>query len=81
MEELYIADKTDDKFGKYVCYGIATIFFFHIFVNMGMIMGIMPVTGLPLLLMSYGGSSLVFSFFMLGIVQSIKIYRNNGGSR
>ena len=78
---LYIADKTDDKFGKYVCYGIATIFFFHIFVNMGMIMGIMPVTGLPLLLMSYGGSSLVFSFFMLGIVQSIKIYRNNGGSR
>lgn len=72
---IYIADTTEDKFGKYVCYGIATIFFFHIFVNLGMIMGIMPVTGLPLLLMSYGGSSLVFSFLMLGVVQSVKIYR------
>ena len=72
---LYIADTTEDKFGKYVCYGIATIFFFHIFVNMGMIMGIMPVTGLPLLLMSYGGSSLVFSFLILGVVQSVKIHR------
>ena len=74
---LYIADTTQDKFGKYICYGVATIFFFHIFVNMGMIMGIMPVTGLPLLLMSYGGSSLVFSFLILGVVQSVKIHRGN----
>lgn len=73
---IYIADTTEDKFGKYVCYGIATIFFFHIFVNLGMIMGIMPVTGLPLLLMSYGGSSLVFSFLMLGVVQSVKTHRS-----
>lgn len=72
-----IADKTDDKFGKLICYGVATIFFFHIFVNLGMIMGIMPITGLPLLLMSYGGSSLVFTFLMLGIVQSVKIHRGN----
>ena len=74
---LYIADTTQDKFGKYICYGVATIFFFHIFVNMGMIMGIMPVTGLPLLLMSYCGSSLVFSFLILGVVQSVKIHRGN----
>ncbi|MDO4690696.1 MAG: rod shape-determining protein RodA [Fusobacterium sp.] len=72
---IYIADTTEDQFGKLICYGIATIFFFHIFVNLGMIMGIMPVTGLPLLLMSYGGSSLVFSFLMLGVVQSVKIHR------
>lgn len=72
---VYIADTTEDRFGKLICYGIATIFFFHIFVNLGMIMGIMPVTGLPLLLMSYGGSSLVFSFLMLGVVQSVKIHR------
>ncbi|PID67326.1 MAG: rod shape-determining protein RodA [Fusobacteriales bacterium] len=71
-----IADKTENKFGKFICYGIATIFFFHIFVNLGMIMGIMPVTGLPLLLMSYGGSSLVFTFLMLGIVQSVRIHRS-----
>ncbi|MBS9775594.1 MAG: rod shape-determining protein RodA [Fusobacterium sp.] len=72
---IYIADRTQDEFGKFICYGIATIFFFHIFVNLGMIMGIMPVTGLPLLLMSYGGSSLVFTFLMLGIVQSVRIHR------
>lgn len=72
---LGIADKASDKFGKYICYGITTIFFFHIFVNMGMIMGIMPVTGLPLLIMSYGGTSLVFSFFMLGVVQSVRIHK------
>ena len=77
IQILYIADTTEDKFGRYICYGIATIFFFHIFVNMGMIMGIMPVTGLPLLLMSYGGSSLVFSFLILGVVQSVKIHRGN----
>ncbi len=74
VQIIYIADKTEDKFGKLICYGIATIFFFHIFVNLGMIMGIMPITGLPLLLMSYGGSSLVFTFLMLGVVQSVRIH-------
>ena len=72
---LKIAESTDEKFGKLICYGVVAIFFFHIFINLGMIMGIMPVTGLPLLLMSYGGSSLVFAYMMLGIVQSIKFYR------
>ena len=55
--------------------GISAIIFFHIVVNIGMVMGIMPVTGLPLLLMSYGGTSFLFTFAMLGIVQSINIYR------
>ncbi|MDR1831481.1 MAG: rod shape-determining protein RodA [Fusobacteriaceae bacterium] len=72
---LQVADTTEDPYGKLVCYGIASIFFFHVAVNIGMIMGVMPVTGLPLLFMSYGGSSLLFSFMMLGIVQSVKIYR------
>jgi rod shape determining protein RodA len=75
LQILQIAETTEDPYGKLVCYGIASVFFFHIIVNVGMIMGVMPVTGLPLLFMSYGGSSLLFSFMMLGIVQSIKIYR------
>lgn len=75
IQILKIADDTEEKFGKLICYGIASIFFFHIFINLGMIMGIMPVTGLPLLLMSYGGSSLVFAYMMLGIVQSVKFHR------
>jgi len=72
---LQIADTTEDPYGKLICYGISAIFFFHVTVNIGMIMGVMPVTGLPLLFMSYGGSSLLFSFMMLGIVQSVKVYR------
>lgn len=71
---LAIAQKSDSEYGKLVAYGISGIIFFHTVVNLGMIMGVMPVTGLPLLLMSYGGSSFVFVFMMLGIVQSIKIY-------
>lgn len=73
---LYVADTTNDKFGKLICYGIGSIFFFHFLINVGMTMGIMPVTGKPLLLMSYGGTSLLISFMMLGIVQSIRIYRD-----
>ncbi len=71
---LRIGDKSD-AFGKLVCYGISAIFFFHIVVNIGMVMGVMPVTGLPLLLMSYGGTSYLFAFAMLGIVQSVNVYR------
>lgn len=71
-----IGDKSKDEFGKLVSYGVAGVFIFHTLVNLGMIMGIMPVTGLPLLFMSYGGSSLVFSYIMLGIVQSVKVYRD-----
>ncbi|MFK4785779.1 rod shape-determining protein RodA [Fusobacterium sp. MFO224] len=72
---LKIADSTKDEYGKLVCYGIASIFFFHTFINLGMIMGIMPVTGLPLLFMSYGGSSFIFGFLMIGVVNSVKIHK------
>lgn len=71
---LRIGDKTEG-YGKLICYGISAIFFFHIVINIGMVTGIMPVTGLPLLLMSYGGTSFLFAFAMLGIVQSINVYR------
>lgn len=77
LQILYVADNTEDKFGKLVCYGIAAIFFFHFVINVGMTMGIMPVTGKPFLLMSYGGTSLLLSFIMLGIVQSVRIHREN----
>lgn len=76
MQILYIAETTIDRFGKLICYGIGSIFFFHFVINVGMTMGIMPVTGKPLLLMSYGGTSLLISFIMLGIVQSVRIYRD-----
>ncbi len=71
-----IGDKSRDEYGKYLCYGIAGVFIFHVLINVGMIVGIMPVTGKPLLLMSYGGTSMILSFIMLGIVQSVKMHRD-----
>jgi rod shape determining protein RodA len=48
---------------------------FQIAVNVGMVVGLMPVTGIPLPLMSYGGSSILFSFLALGIVMNIRMRR------
>lgn len=75
LREILNIGDTTNGYGKLICYGISAILFFHILVNIGMVIGIMPVTGLPLLLMSYGGTSFVLVFAMLGIVQSINIYR------
>lgn len=66
----------NDDYGRIIIYGIAGIFLAHVIINVGMTLGIVPVTGKPLLLMSYGGSSFLSSFAMIGLVQSIKT--NNG---
>ena len=50
-----MAYKTPDKFGKLLIVGVAAMFFFHIFENIGMTIGLMPITGIPLPFMSYGG--------------------------
>src|SRR5205823_3986621 len=60
-----------DSFGRILAGGILAMFLFQTFVNMGMNIGIMPVTGIPLPLLSSGGSSLVTCFGALGILQSI----------
>jgi len=66
-----------DPFAKYFCAGLAGMIFFHFIINVGMTMGIMPITGLPLLFMSYGGSSVMTSMIGIGIVLSIYIRRFN----
>lgn len=70
---LRVATISRDRFGVLIAIGVATIFLFHVFVNIGMAMGIMPVTGLPLPFISYGRSSLVVSILSLGLLQSIAI--------
>jgi rod shape determining protein RodA len=60
-----------DNFGTYLSLGIFFMLFFQIIINIGMNMGIMPVTGIPLPLVSYGGSSLLTTLLALGLVQSI----------
>ena len=68
---LHVATVARDRFGVLIAVGIATIFLFHVFVNIGMTMGLMPVTGIPLPFISYGRSNLVVSVIALGLVQSI----------
>lgn len=70
-----IAAMAKDGFGMYVAMGIFGMIVFHIVVNIGMNMGIMPVTGIPLPLFSYGGTALITTCLALGIVQSVYRYR------
>ncbi len=60
-----------DKLGRLLAAGFVTLLFFHVFVNMGMTIGLMPVTGIPLPLISYGGSFMICTMSGLGIVQSV----------
>ncbi|MDR1428737.1 MAG: rod shape-determining protein RodA [Spirochaetaceae bacterium] len=67
-----ITRTTSDPFGSYIASGFAAMVAFHFIVNVGMTMGIMPITGIPLLFMSYGGSALISA--MTGIGLSLSIY-------
>jgi len=69
---IQIAFESKDKFGALLASGITSIFFFHIFINIGMVLGIMPVTGLPLSFFSYGGSNLIMAMIGIGILINIR---------
>lgn len=70
-----IASLSRDLLGTYLCAGVFTMLLWQVFQNVGMTLGIMPVTGLPLPFISYGGSSLITYFAMFGIVQSVHMRR------
>ncbi len=70
-----IAQLARDPFGTLVCVGVLCLFMFQIFENVGMTMGIMPVTGIPLPFMSYGGSATIAEFAAMGIVLNIHMRR------
>tara|TARA_B100000161_G_scaffold265559_1_gene242494 strand:- start:3361 stop:4527 length:1167 start_codon:yes stop_codon:yes gene_type:complete len=60
-----------DEFGRMMALGLSVLFFSHIFVNIAMTIGLLPITGLPLPLMSYGGSFIISTLLGLGLIQSI----------
>lgn len=68
---LKIASETNDRFNFSLIVGVLSMLIFQIFVNIGMNVGILPITGITLPLISYGGSSLIATFFCLGIVASV----------
>ena len=73
---IQIALETKDKFGALLAIGIISILFFHILVNIGMVIGIMPVTGLPLSFFSYGGSNLFMIMMGIGILNNINMNKS-----
>ncbi len=68
---IYIAKTAKDDLGSYIAAGIAGIFIFHMMENIGMTMGLLPITGVPLPFVSYGGSSLVTNLILIGILLSV----------
>ncbi len=70
-----IAQLASDPVGMLLCVGVMSMLLFHVFENIGMNLGIMPITGIPLPLVSQGGSSVLASFVALGLVQSVHMHR------
>lgn len=72
---LNITQSTEDPFGALVCVGIGSILFWHFFINVGMVIGVLPVVGVPLPLLSYGGSSMLTTMGSLGLVSGVSLRR------
>lgn len=70
---LLIGWQAQDSFGMMIAVGLATMILFQLMVNVGMVLGVMPVTGIPLPFVTYGGSSLISLLFGMGILQSIRM--------
>ncbi len=77
MRILKIASQTKDEFLSLTVIGILAVYFVHLVINVGMAVGIMPVIGIPLPFVSYGGTSLLVNMFMLGIVANVYRTRKN----
>tara|TARA_Y100001970_G_scaffold104155_1_gene130480 strand:- start:7005 stop:8129 length:1125 start_codon:yes stop_codon:yes gene_type:complete len=71
-----IGNMTRSNFGKLFCFSFATAFFIYVVVNMGMVLGLLPIVGSPLPILSYGGSSMMAIMLGLGIVMSCKVYKD-----
>jgi len=69
------AGRARDRLGRLLAVGVVTLLFSHIFINIGMNIRLMPVTGIPLPLLSYGGSSVLCSLIAMGILQNVHLYR------
>ncbi len=76
VRALRIAARADDLFGTLIASGVAVWFAFQAFVNVGMTIGIMPITGLPLPFVSYGGSAVFADMIAIGMLQSVRRHRS-----
>jgi rod shape determining protein RodA len=72
-----IASQARDRLGRLLAIGIVALLFCHVFVNIGMNIRLMPVTGIPLPLLSYGGTSVLCSLVAMGLLLNVRIYRQS----
>jgi rod shape determining protein RodA len=75
LSGLYVASQAKDLIGRLLSIGIVMLLFTHIFMNIGMTVAVTPITGLPLPMVSYGGSFLIITMACLGLLQSVWIHR------
>jgi rod shape determining protein RodA len=75
MQIVQNAQSAPDRAGMFICMGVCSLLLFHVLVNAGMAVGRMPVTGIPMPLMSYGGSSMLSVCMMLGLVNNVRLRR------
>lgn len=76
LRGLQISYESKDRFGSLLASGIVAMLFYHIAINIGIVLGLLPVTGIPLTFMSYGGSHLIMSMVAVGIILSIKMRKH-----
>jgi rod shape determining protein RodA len=72
---ILISIQSSDLRGSYIIVGVIAMFVFQIFENIGMLIGIMPLTGITLPFISYGGTSLIINMISMGLVMSVKVHQ------
>ena len=77
MNNLWLASKAGDRFGLLLIVGVSAIIMMHVFVNIGMTIGVTPITGVPLPFISYGGSFILSCCILQGLVQSVYRHRRS----
>jgi len=76
MFSLNVALQCRNQFGRLLAIGVSMTFFFYVFINASMVMGLLPVVGVPMPLVSYGGTSMLSLMFAFGLLMSVHIHRN-----
>jgi rod shape determining protein RodA len=75
LRALITAYRARDRFGFFLGTGVTAMLLFHLFINVGMNMGLVPVTGIPLPFISYGGTSLIIGLVAIGLLESVALRR------
>jgi rod shape determining protein RodA len=75
MRSIHIAQTARDKLGIHITVGATSVLLFHILENIGMVVGLMPITGIPLPLLSYGGSAILSTFIFVGLIINVRMRR------